>query len=92
MRFEGIPVRDLVGGSQGFRRPGNILSIEPSVNYMRGGTTLFLSVPVAIRRERPQSVTDLETEIATGSPRNGDSAFADYLISFGAFYRITKTL
>jgi hypothetical protein len=92
MRFEGIPVRDLVGGSQGFRRPGNVLSIEPSVNYMSGGTTLFLSVPVAIRRERPQSVTDLETEKATGNPRNGDSAFADYLISFGAFYRISKTL
>lgn len=88
LRYEGIPVKDVIGGSQGFRRPGNILSVEPSVNYMKGPATLFLSVPVAIRRERPQSVTDLETEIATGTPRNGDSAFADYLISFGAFYRI----
>jgi hypothetical protein len=88
LRYEGIPVKDIIGGSQGFRRPGSALSIEPSFNYMKGGTTLFLSVPVAIRRERPQSVTDLETQIATGTPRNGDSAFADYLISFGIFYRI----
>jgi hypothetical protein len=88
LRYEGVPVEDILGGSQGFRRPGSTLSVEPSINYMKGGTTLFLSVPVAIRRERPQSVTDLETEIATGTPRNGDSAFADYLISFGAFYRI----
>ncbi|MDX1543943.1 MAG: hypothetical protein R3214_08355, partial [Christiangramia sp.] len=45
-------------------------------------------VPVAIRRERPQSLTDLETQIATGNPRNGDAAFADYLINFGVAFKI----
>lgn len=86
-RYEGIPVNDLIGGSQGFRRPGNILSVEPSVNYMKDNVTVSLNVPIALRRDRPQSVTDLATEIQTGMPRNGDSAFADYLVNIGFFYR-----
>jgi len=28
-RLEGVPVRDLVGTSEGFRRPGYIVSAEP---------------------------------------------------------------
>jgi len=28
-RLEGIPVHDIVGGSEGFRRPGYIVSVEP---------------------------------------------------------------
>lgn len=90
VRYEGVPVEDLVGGSQGFRRPGSVLSVEPGVNYMKGNFSLSLSVPVAARRNRPQSVTDLETENETGQPRNGDAAFADYLINVGLTYRINK--
>ena len=86
-RYEGIPVNDFIGGSEGFRRPGNILSVEPSINYMKRNITINFSAPIAIRRERPQSVTDLATEIQTGMPRNGDSAFADYLLNLGVFYR-----
>lgn len=87
-RYEGVPVKDIFGGSGGFRRPGNVLSIDPGISYMKNNISLNLNVPIAIRRERPQSVTDLETEIQTGQPRNGDAAFADYLINFGISYRI----
>ena len=87
-RYEGVPVEDLVGGSRGFRRPGSVLSIEPGMQYMRGNTTLTLNVPVALRRNRPQSLTDLETQQATGNPRNGDAAFADYLINVGIIVRL----
>lgn len=90
-RYEGIPVNDIIGGSLGFRRPGNILSIEPSLNYMNGNVTISFNVPIALRRERPQSVTDLATEIETGMPRNGDSAFADYLLNLGVYYRFKST-
>jgi hypothetical protein len=55
---------------------------------MNSRTTVSLSVPVAMLRNRPQSLTDLETEQATGQPRNGDAAFADYLINFSVAYRI----
>ena len=90
-RFDAVPVKDLIGGSQGFRRPGNVLSLEPGLSYMFQRLSLNLNIPVAIRRERPQSVTDRETEISTGNPRNGDAAFADYVINFSIAYRLPNT-
>lgn len=87
-RYEGVPVEDVFGSSAGFRRPGNVLSVDPGISFTQNDFSLNLHVPVAVRRERPQSVTDLETQIATGRPRNGDAAFADYLINIGISYRI----
>lgn len=89
-RYEGVPVYDILGGSLGFRRPGNILSLEPGISYMKGNTNLQLSVPVAVRRNRPQSVTDIETTAQTGQFRNGDAAFADYLINLRYSLQISK--
>jgi hypothetical protein len=89
-RFEGIPVKDAIGKSDGFRRPGNVLSIDPGISFMKNNFSINLNVPIAIRRERPQSLTDKETEILTGTPRNGDAAFADYLINLGLSYRFKK--
>ncbi len=82
-RLEGIPVYDLIGGSEGFRRPGYIISAEPGINFMVKKSTFYLSVPVAIVRARTQSVPDKETTRQTGVYRNGDAAFADYLINVG---------
>jgi hypothetical protein len=90
IRYEGVPVEDLVGGSGGFRRPGSVFSIEPGVSYMFSGVSLDVSVPIALIRNRPQSVTDRETERLTGTPRNGDAAFADYLINVGFTYRLNR--
>ena len=92
MRYEGVPVEDLVGGNGGFRRPGSVISVEPGISYMKDNITLGLNVPVAVRRNRPQSITDMETEQNTGNPRNGDAAFADYLINFSISYRISKKI
>lgn len=89
-RFDAVPVKDLIGGNEGFRRPGNVLSLEPGIAYMHQNFTLNLNVPFAVRRDRPQSITDRQTEISTGTPRNGDAAFADYLINFGISYRFPK--
>lgn len=87
VRFEGVPVKDLIGGNEGFRRPGNVVSIDSGFSYMKNNFTLNLNVPFAVRRNRPQSVTDKQTEELTGSPRNGDAAFADYVINLGVSYR-----
>ncbi len=86
-RFDCVPVKDLIGGNEGFRRPGNVLSIDPGIAFMTGNVSFNLNVPIAIRRDRPQSVTDLQTEVLTGEPRNGDAAFADYVINFAVSYR-----
>jgi len=85
-RFDCVPVKDLIGGSEGFRRPGNVLSIEPGISYMKSNFTFNLNLPIAVRRERPQSVTDKQTEEQTGIPRNGDAAFADYVLNVGVSY------
>lgn len=85
-RFEGVPVDDLIGDSEGFRRPGNVLSIDPGISFMKNNFAINVNVPVALRRERPQSNTDIETSALTGTFRNGDAAFADYLINVGISY------
>lgn len=76
-RLEGIPPRDLVGSSTGFRRPGLIVSVEPGVVFSRGAYTFTFSVPVAMHRERQRSVPNEQD----GS--HGDAAFADYAIVVG---------
>jgi hypothetical protein len=82
LRWEGMPVNDLVGDSDGFRRPGYAFSIEPGVNYTRGPHTFSLQVPIAEHRNRKKNVPDLEVP-----PRHGDAAFADYVIIGGYFRR-----
>jgi hypothetical protein len=82
VRYEGVPAEDLIGPSDGFRRPGRILSIEPGLNYPLGGSTVSVAVPVALYRERVRSVPDVE------DGRHGDAAFADYLILVGVSRRL----
>lgn len=77
LRMEGVPVRDLIGKSNGFRRPGYGLSIEPGLTLARGNDVWSLTVPVAVKRNRKRSVTDIIDNTS------GDAAFADYLITFG---------
>jgi hypothetical protein len=77
MRYEGVKVRDIIGGSLGFRRPGYALSVEPGAQYAHGKTTWSLNIPVAVQRTRKRSVPDLIQGKA------GDAAFADYLILLG---------
>jgi hypothetical protein len=76
-RIEGVPVRDLIGKSEGFRRPGYAISVEPGFLYSRGRDTWSISMPIAVERNRRRSVPD----IADG--RHGDAAFADNLLLIG---------
>lgn len=86
-RVDGIPVYDLVGGSEGFRRPGYVIAIEPGVSLMTKKANWFITVPVAMSRNRTQSVTDKERSQKTGTFQQGDAAFADYVINAGVSFR-----
>ncbi len=87
-RIEGVPVKDLFGKSEGFRRPGYVVSVEPSLTYrMKKKHEFNVSVPVALLRNRTQSLTDKETEQLTGNPRHGDAAFANYLLLITYAYK-----
>ncbi len=81
MRVEGVPVYDLVGSSDGFRRPGYALSVEPGFEYSRGRNILSFSLPIAVLRDRSRSVPDRQ------NGGHGDAAFADYLWLISYTYR-----
>lgn len=88
VRIEGLPSKDLIGGSRGFRRPGYIISAEPSVTLVTKKASFNISVPVALQRNRTQSDSDKRQSIDTGTHKQGDAAFADYLISAGMTVRL----
>ncbi len=83
VRDECLPVHDIVGGSNGFRRPGYIISAEPGVTYVFSKLSLYAFVPVALVRNRTQSVPDKITTQLTGVTAHGDAAFADYVVNIG---------
>lgn len=80
-RVEGVPVRDLIGASNGFRRPGFALSVVPGFEYSKGRTTWTFNLPVAVYRDRARSVPDLL------DGHHGDAAFADVLWLLNYTYR-----
>ena len=83
MRTEGVPAKDIVGKSNGFRRPGYVISLEPVAAYKYKNCQFYLSVPYAIVRNRTQSVPDKIRSQKTNTFYNGDAAFADYTVNFG---------
>lgn len=86
-RYECIPANDLIGDNTGFRRPGNVLAIEPGMNYSYKKYNFYLYAPIAVRRERPQSYPDILRSKDTGVFSRGDAAFADFSINVGVGYK-----
>ncbi|MEZ5300430.1 MAG: transporter [Verrucomicrobiales bacterium] len=80
-RIDGVPVRDLIGGSNGFRRPGFAVAVEPGIFWHRGDWAASVTVPVAVHRNRQRSVADKRLTDDTGVYRHGDAAFADFFVS-----------
>ena len=77
IRGEGVPSTDLIGESDGFRRPGYIISVDPGFIYTKGKGRWYVNVPIAVRRNRTRSVSDIRDNA------HGDAAFADYTILVG---------
>jgi len=76
-RVEGMPAKDLIGGSKGFRRPGYAVSLEPGLTFRHGRSAFTAGLPVALYRNRTRSYAD---KINGG---HGDAAFADYILMLG---------
>jgi hypothetical protein len=72
-RMEGTPSTDLFGSSEGRRRPGFAISIEPGIVFTKNRWFASFSAPVALYRNRERSVDD-ERE-----GDHGDAAFADFM-------------
>lgn len=82
--IEGVPSTDLIGNSEGYRRPGYAVSAEPSIGFNHKNWNFNFSIPVALYRNRVKSVWDKETG------RHGDADFADYSINLSVSYRLSK--
>jgi hypothetical protein len=76
-RIEGVPVRDAFGKSDGFRRPGYAISLDPGFLYARGSYIFSCNVPFAVERNRRKSVSDYLNGV------HGDAAFSDYALILG---------
>jgi hypothetical protein len=76
-RIDGIPLRDLVGGSSGFRRPGYSLYVDPGVVITAGRSTWSVNVPVRVHQDFKRSLADIDR----GSAGGGD--LARYLVLIG---------
>lgn len=74
-RVDGVPSTDLIGKSEGFRRPGYSVALEPGFSFLWGEVVFNAAVPVALYRNRIRSAQD---KIRNA---HGDAAFADYLIN-----------
>ncbi len=80
-RIEGVPPNDVLGDSNGWRRPGYSIFVEPGLVYTRGNDTFSITVPVATQRNRQADFSNFE----------GDATFADYFILAGYSHRFGKS-
>ena len=75
-RIDGVPVHDLVGGSGGFRRPGYAVSIEPGVSLAFKSWSISVNTPVALYRNREQSVSEKNLGLDPVA-----AGFADFIVT-----------
>ncbi len=80
-RLDGIPRRDVIGGDEGFRRPGYSLYLEPGVTLPQRRGTFTLSVPIRVHQNFQRSLVDIQLN----KPGGGD--LARYLILAGYSWR-----
>jgi hypothetical protein len=80
-RIDGIPIRDLVGGYDGFRRPGYNLYIDPGVSFVHGRHIFALNIPASVYQNFKKSIVDVDLK------RVGGGDLATYLILAQYSYR-----
>jgi hypothetical protein len=76
-RVDGIPRRDVIGESDGFRRPAVVGYADPSLGVTLGGYRLTVDVPVRVYADFRPGLLDRQFNFAGG----GD--LAKYLFFFG---------
>jgi hypothetical protein len=84
VRLDGIPLHDLLGASDGFRRPALIGYAEPGLTYSRGQSTVTVNVPLRIFYDFRASAVDRQLGLTGG----GD--LASYLVFVGYTYRMNR--
>jgi len=78
IRYEKVPVKDLIGGNKGFRRAASITSVEPGLTYKMKKTLVFVYVGIPFKRNIVQNTQNNMTP----------AGFANYLVSFGVQFKL----
>jgi len=78
IRYERLPVNDLVGGNKGFRRVSSISSAEPGITYLMKKSFAFLYVGLPFQRNIVQNHQNNMTP----------AGFADFVFSFGGQFEL----
>src|SRR5215203_5737480 len=78
IRYERLPVNDLVGGNKGFRRASSISSAEPGITYLIKKSFAFLYVGLPFQRNIVQNHQNNMTP----------AGFADFVFSFGGQFEL----
>jgi len=78
IRYEAVPVNDLIGGNKGFRRAASIASFEPGITYRMENTLTFAYVGLPFKRNIVQNSQNNMTP----------AGFANYLFYFGAQFKL----
>jgi len=88
IRYDGSPVNDLLGGSEGVRRAGYNFSVEPGIIYKMKKLTAFTYAPIILARQTKQTVPDLHKQKITGTYTISQGGFADYVIFVGISFKL----
>jgi len=88
IRDEGTPVYDLVGGSNGARRAGYYLSVEPGILYKMKKCILYAYAPIVVDRSIKQNVPDKKTSGITHVFTAGPGGSANYELLAGISFKL----
>jgi hypothetical protein len=88
IRNEGSPVYDLVGGSEGVRRAGYNLSVEPGIIYKMQKMSLYAYVPIMVKRKISQNVPDKYKSTALGTNFISPGGSGNYQVFLGAAIKL----
>ena len=77
-RLDGIPLRDVIGKSDGFRRPVVIVYVEPGIGVTRGSDTFGITIPVRAYADFRPSLVDRQL----GNSGGGDLARTLFFASY----------
>lgn len=88
LRMEGSPVHDALGASNGQRRSGKVVSVDPGVNYKMKTVTLYMFAPFPIFRETKQTVPDQRLSDYTGKYVPSPGGFANWQVFLGVMIKL----
>ena len=78
LRYERVPVKDLLGGNKGFRRASTIVSAEPGISYRMQKMLAFVYTGIPFHREIIQNAENNMTP----------AGFADLVTTFGIQFKL----